>query len=229
MVPAMVLCRILTAAVAVSILVGCSGGDPGDDRGDGTPTPPVALDVALDAELGVGAPTGPDYPPETSGLVAEYTVTNNADVAVLVVERRPADITPTIGIPLPDTAESSWVYSDDSGRILVTKEIFATAGADTDSGTAYRAPAVRLEPGESVTGRAFALTPLRRIAPDTDVFVVPGASTLPANARSWSFCVQIAPDPGETGAPTMADHTPDRRLVCSTATDLPPDALAGGS
>ncbi|WP_183091221.1 hypothetical protein [Streptomyces radicis] len=202
----------ITAAVAVGTLVGCGGGDPG---GDGARTPPVPLDVALDADLGVGAPTGPDHPPGTSGLVADYTVTNNADVPVLVVERRPADITPTVDVPLPDTAESSWVYADDSGRVLVTKEMFAPV--DADAGAAHRAPAVRLEPGESVTARAFALTPLRRIVPDPDVFVVPGPSAVPAEATSWSFCVQVAPDPGESGPPTMADHTPDRALVCSAA------------
>lgn len=216
--------RVLAAAVAVSTLVGCGDDDPG---GDATPTPSAELDIALDAQLGAGAPAGPDYPPGTAGLVADYTVTNNAAVAVLVVERRPADITPAVDVPLPDTAESSWVYADDSGRVLVTKEVFATAGGDT--GTAYRAPAVRLEPGQSVTGRAFALTPLRRIAPDPGSFEVPGPSTLPDDATSWSFCVQVAPDPGEPGEPTMADHTPDRRLVCSTAADLPPDALGAGS
>ena len=220
----MALGRALLAVVAVSALAGCSGGDAG---GDGTPSPSVELDIVLDAQLGVGAPTGPAYPPGTSGLVADYTVTNNADVTVLVVERRPADITPDVDVPLPDTAEASWVYADDTGGVLVTKEVFATTGAGT--GTAYRAPAVRLEPGQSVTGRAFALTPLRRIAPDAETFVVPGTDTLPAEAASWSFCVQVAPDSGETGEPTMADHTPDRRLVCSTAADLPPDALGAGS
>ncbi|MBB5790251.1 hypothetical protein [Jiangella mangrovi] len=223
--------RALVAVVAVSVLAGCDGGDPGNDGdGDDTPSPPVELDVVLDARLGAGAPTGPEYPPGTSGLVADYTVTNNADVAVLVVERRPADITPSVDVPLPDTAESSWVYADDSGSILVTKEVFSTTGGDT--GTAYRAPAVRLEPGQSLTGRAFALTPLRRIAPDAGTFEVPGPDTLPADATSWSFCVQVAPDPGETGgsgAPTMADHTPGRRLVCSPAADLPPDAVGAGS
>jgi hypothetical protein len=146
---------------------------------------------------------------------------------VLVVERRPDDITPDVDVPLPDTAESSWVYADDTGAILVTKEVFATTGGG--SGTAYRAPAVRLEPGQSVTGRAFALTPLRRIAPAAGTFEVPGPGSLPADATSWSFCVQVAPDPGETGEPTMADHTPDRRLVCSTTADLPPDAVGAGS
>ncbi|SDU78115.1 hypothetical protein [Jiangella alkaliphila] len=214
----------VTAVVAVSVLAGCGGDDDPGDGGDGTPTAPAELDVALDARLGTGAPTGPEYPPGTSGLVADYTVTNNADVAVLVVERRPADITPSVDVPLPDTAESSWVYADDAGAILVTKEVFATTG---DTGTAYRAPAVRLEPGESLTGRAFALTPLRRIAPDAGTFEVPGPDALPADATSWSFCVQVAPDPGEPGEPTMADHTPDRRLVCSTAADLPPGALGG--
>lgn len=217
--------RALTAAVAVTALAGCGGDD--DPAGEQTTAPAAELDVALDAQLGVGAPTGPEYPPGTSGLVADYTVTNNADVPVLVVQRRPADITPEVDVPLPDTDESSWVYADDAGQILVTKEVFATTGGDT--GTAYRAPAVRLEPGETVTGRAFALTPLRRIAPDSGAFEVPGPSTLPDDATSWSFCVQVAPDPGETGEPTMADHTPDRRLVCSTPADLPPDALGAGS
>jgi hypothetical protein len=230
--PAMHLGRALPAVAAVIALMGCGGGESGEDPDGDDTTAPIELDVVLDAELAVGAPTGPDYAPDTSGLVAEYTVTNNAEVAVLVVERRPAQVTPTVDVPLPDTEESSWVYSDDAGTVLVTKEIFATSrssGTDSNTGTAYRAPAVRLEPGESVTGRAFALTPLRWIAPDTDVFDVPGPGTLPTQATAWSFCVQVAPDPGESGAPTMADHTPDRRLLCSTSTDLPAGALTGES
>ncbi|WP_123788454.1 hypothetical protein [Phytoactinopolyspora halophila] len=147
--------------------MGCSRGESSEDPDGDSTTAPIELDVVLDAELGVGAPTGPDYPPDTSGLVAEYTVTNNADVAVLVVERRPAQITPTVDVPLPDTEESSWVYSDDAGTVLVTKEIFATSrssGTDRNTGSAYRAPAVRLEPGESVTGPRLRPNP---VAPDS--------------------------------------------------------------
>ncbi|WP_166350926.1 hypothetical protein [Phytoactinopolyspora limicola] len=145
--------QAFSAVVAVMALVGCGGGESGEDPGGNDTTALVELDVVLDAELGVGAPAGPEYPPDTSGVVAEYTVTNNADVAVLVVERRPPQLTPTVDVPLPDTEESSWVYSDDAGTMLVTKEIFAMSrsnGTDSNTGTAYRAPAVRLEPGESV-------------------------------------------------------------------------------
>ncbi|PSL02159.1 hypothetical protein CLV30_111114 [Haloactinopolyspora alba] len=225
--------RLAPVVAALAVAGACGPDASGDDQPAGPDEPDapdasettVELDVTLDAELGTGSPSGTAYPPEAQGLVAEYTVTNNTEGPVLVAERRPDVATVDVGIPLPDTAESTWVYAGDDGTVRVTKEMFPVAG-DGTNGQAYTVPARRLASGESMTARAFALTPLRRIVAHPDAFDVPGPSELPADATQWRFCVQVAPDPGTRDEPAIFDYTPDRQLLCSDAASLPSGALA---
>lgn len=224
--------RLVPVVAALAVAGACGSGTSNDDQPLGHDEPDasettVDLDLTLDAELSDGRPGGTEYPPEATGLVAKYTVTNNSSGPILVAERRPDVATVDVGIPLPETKESTWVYAGDDGTIRITKELFPVAG-DGEHGEPYAVPARRLSPGESMTARAFALTPLRRIVPHPDTFDVPGPAELPTDATSWQFCVQVAPDPGTRDEAAIFDYTPDRQLLCSDEAELPSGALGDG-
>lgn len=184
------------------------------------------LDVALEAELSTGPPDLPGDPPEAEGLVAEYTVTNNTDTPILVAERRADVKVQDIGRPVPADEETAWVYATEDGVVQLTKELFHVVD-DRERGEPYLVSARRVQPGESITGRAFALMPLQGIVPQSDIFDVPGSADLPADATTWRFCVQIAPDPENRDEAIIYDYMPDRQLLCSDDADLPPGALGG--
>ena len=214
------------AAAALATVATCASGcfadgEP-DDPPEETDVSAVDLDVTVAADLGVGHPSGPDYPPEAEGLIAGYTVTNNSDTPILVAERRADLRVRDVGRPVPADEETAWVYAADDGVIQLTKELFSVTA---DGGEAWQVPAVRVQPGQSIDGNAFALLPLAAIVPSSDDFEVPGSTELPDDATAWRFCIQVAPDPGTVDEPTIFDYTPDGRLLCSAEADLPPDTL----
>lgn len=188
-----------------------------------TPEPPGIDGVRLDAELGTGR-LDPDQSEGEPGLVADYTVTNTGDSRVLVVtERSHIQGGGAIG---PDAPEAVWVTASEDGRIRLSKEVF---GSDLDFAVAPGSPGVSLGAGESVSGRAFAALPLVYTAPDPSRFHVPGPSSLPAGAREWQFCVQVAPDPrsdrSDSSEVYVDYQVADSTLLCSEPAPLPEGAL----
>ncbi len=221
--------RLIPVVAALAAAAAC-GSDASSAEDERTPDPEgstVDLDVTVRADLGAGHSTGQEYPPEADGLVADYTVTNNADVPILVAERRGDIPARDIGRPLPDDEETTWIYTADDGVVQLTKEMFPVLD-DRERGEAYTVPAQRVHPGESIDGRAFALLPLTAVVPASDEFEVPGSDELSPEATAWRFCVQVAPDPETRDEAVIFDYTPDRRLLCSDEAELPSGALGDG-
>lgn len=153
------------------------------------------------------------------GTVIDYSVTNTGTRQLVVYDRIP-DTLGSATLPPDLNPEHGWVYMA-GGVVRLSGQGFATA-----PGVRFVAAPVigarALEPGATVTGRTYAVTPPTLDVPGPD-FVAPRDPITPAATR-LQLCLQVGERtaqmrqspalPGVLEAPVVAPGPGD--LVCGT-------------
>jgi hypothetical protein len=225
----------LLAALALGGLVvssaGCgSGGSSAGQDPAATAAPALTTtagsgvaqgDVTLRYTVSVGFPQFPADPGvrRRPGTVVEYAVANTGPARLVVYDRIP-DTLGSATLPPDLNPEHGWVFMT-GGVVRLSRQGFATA-----PGVRFVAAPVigarALEPGATVTGRTYAVTPPTLEVPGPD-FAAPRHPIDP-DATRLQLCVQVGartaqmrPSPAVPGvleAPVVAPGPSD--LVCGT-------------
>ncbi|GAB3052088.1 hypothetical protein GCM10027053_09830 [Intrasporangium mesophilum] len=207
----------LLAALALGGLVVSSNGCGSSDSSGGV----SQSDVTLRYTVSVGFSQFPADPGvrRKPGTVIDYSVTNTGTRQLVVYDRIP-DMLGSATLPPDLNPEHGWVYMS-GGVVRLSRQGFATAPAVRF----VAAPVIgarALEPGATVTGRTYAVTPPTLDVPGPD-FVAPRDPIDPAATR-LQLCLQVGertaqmrPSPALPGvleAPVVAPGPGD--LVCGT-------------
>ncbi len=221
----------LALTLLSGILAACTqpADTPGGTNGSSTEvtgTSTAAAGVQLTVRPGTGTqefPSEEPGKPKQEGIVVEWTVDNGGTVPVQVHDLIPTGLG-SATLPADVNPEHAWVFMED-GRIRLSKQ-----GFDVAPGVAFvAAPVVGahvVQPGESLTGRAYAALPLDLDVP-TPEFTAP-RRPLDPRATEAEFCVQVTTD--ATGRPWAADSAvlevpagepAEGQLLCSQPWTLP--------
>lgn len=159
------------------------------------------------------------YSTDQAGLWVRYTVTNTGETPLLVLTDR--GHAQSAQSSAPEIDSSVWVSGTDDGVVRLSKQVFFAPGGvlPTDP---WRAPAVLIDPGESVEGEAFALEPLRTDLPAAGQTLTHDEQPVADDLTGVEVCVQIAPSAGpDAYNDEISMTTEGRSLVCSAVLDLP--------
>ena len=187
---------LIGAALAVSTACGqaAPSGGAGEQSPHVTPTPSTPTrtttrgGVTLTATMSVGFAQHPADPAvrRKPGIVVDYTLRNDGTRHLVAYDMVP-DALGSATLPPDLDPEHAWVYPD-SGLVRISKQGFATA-----SGVSFiAAPMIgarTLDPGATLTGRAYAVSPPTLTVPGPD-FDAPRVPVDPA-ATQAQFCVQV--------------------------------------
>lgn len=224
--------RALALTLMSGILAACGqpadtpGGSTGSSETSGSGVTTAAGGVQLTVRPGTGTqefPSEEPGKPKQQGVVVEYTVVNGGSAPVQVQDLVPAGLG-SATLPEDVNPEHVWVFMSD-GRIRLSKQ-----GFDVAPGVRFvAAPVIGahvVQPGGTLTGRAYAALPLDLDVP-TPEFTVP-RKPLDPGATEAEFCVQVTTD--ATGRPWAADDTvlevpvaepAEGQLLCSQPWTLP--------
>lgn len=194
-------------------------GAPVTPSPDPTSTASLAS-AAINATIAIGTPGTDRYPADHEGLVAEYIITNTADQPIVVANG--IDPLQSGRAVRSSDEESVWVTMDETGVVRLSKQIF-----DVDPRVLHESPyeanAIRLDPGESVTARAYASIPLQYVGPqETTEILFDGPYQLSSEAAEVQVCIEIAP--ATTGRDVIRHTSSGRELICSDPVALPEEA-----
>lgn len=225
--------RLLAALALAGLVVssgGCgSSGSTGREAPASTPAPVATTaqssgshgDVTIRYSVSVGFAQFPADPGvrRKPGTVIDYAVTNHGSRQLVVYDRIPDTLGPAT-LPPDLNPEHGWVFLS-GGVVRLSRQGFATApGVRFVAAPVIGARAV--EPGATVTGRTYAVTPLTLDVPGPE-FVAPREPIDPAISQ-LQLClqvgertVQLRPSPALPGVlegPVVAPGPGD--LVCGT-------------
>jgi hypothetical protein len=230
--------RPVVALAAAAVLATSACGQTASPSGTSTPAgagassdPAVeqtvtSAGVSLEATMAVGFPQQPvgNGIRRMPGLVVEYTLTNTGSKPLLAYDIVPDDLG-SATLPKTVNPEHAWVYVE-AGVLRVSKQGFAPAPG-VRFVAAPTTGARALDPGASLTGRAYAVSPPVLDVPG-DTFEAPRA-TVGAGVKQWQFCVQVgertgpvraaAAGGGLLEAPVAAPSGDD--LVCTEPATIP--------
>lgn len=192
--------------------------------GPGTSTATGAVQLSVRPGTGTQVfPSEEPGKPKQEGIVVDWTIDNGGTVPVQVHDLIPNGLG-SATLPEDVNPEHVWVFMAD-GRIRLSKQ-----GFDVAPGVSFVAvPVVGahvVQPGETLTGRAYAALPLDLDVP-TPEFTAP-RRPLDPGATEAEFCVQVTTD--ATGRPWAADSAvlevptgepTEGQLLCSQPWTLP--------
>jgi hypothetical protein len=158
------------------------------------------------------------------GLYVEYTVTNDGDVPVTVLDRLPAGEVNGTTYKVAADKGTVDVYAD--GLVELSKRSY-----DTRKGVALFTPwklqGTRVAPGSSVNGVAFTPFPLARVGIGFDIEPV-GVDKFPAGTDRWRFCIEVGQagdykvEAADEGLPFVWVTNPMRGdILCTPERPLP--------
>lgn len=230
------------------VLAGCGSQSPGTDgpqqpKETTVSTPPQDDEgslpgVIVKIKARVAVPPPSTQPSVTSGgtgrgLLVEYSVENSSSRAVLLVDRIPNDFESSSGGQYPITSLTTFVLAGPDATIDLSKRVFVP-NSGPDFTVRYQGSVV--EPGATVTGKAFAPFPLEHLTPGFATNQGAGRP-LPEHPKGWRLCLGVRThyEPSELlkggkvarVANTVYGKEDVQRLLCTPMQPLPTGWDAG--
>lgn len=198
----------------------------------------VVLGLAF---VGGCSPTGPQSPDRVAevdgvrleatlseeqgqGLRVEYTVTNDGDVPVTVLDRMPAEGSFSSGYVVDPERVTVDAYAD--GMVELSKRSYATPD-DVALESPWELQGTRLPPGERLRGVGVTPFPLQVVGIGFDIEPV-GVDEVPADAERWRFCIEVGQagdvdvEATDDGLPAVWVTNPmDGEILCTETQPLP--------
>ncbi|WP_315092860.1 hypothetical protein [uncultured Cellulomonas sp.] len=197
-----------SACVVLAFVGGCSPAGPQ------SPDRAAEVDgVRLEATLS-----------EAQGLRVEYTVTNDGDVPVTVLDRMPGEGSFSSAYVVDDERVTVDAYAD--GVVELSKRSYATPD-DVTLESPWELQGTRLAPGDSVSGVGVTPFPLQVVGIGFDIEPV-GLDEVPADAERWRFCIEVGEagdvevEATDDGLPAVWVNNPmDGEILCTDTQQLP--------
>lgn len=218
-----------TALLAV-VLAGCSGSDTsegsdGEPDGDSPSSTSTSTTEPTD-ETDVPRPdvtADLEVTPGADDVVVSYSVTNDDDVPLLLVNRLPQ----TVGAGTSYVSSGVYVTGTDDGAVEVSQRVFPWPEGDVERVAAPAVGASVLRPREVVQVSVVVPTPFVDSQPFGDDLPA-GVSAVPDSPEQVSFCLGVlprgagkAPDADGVVVLNHGDQVAEAQyLLCSDPVDL---------